>query len=409
MGDNYMERTLERSSIISNLEDRIQKGDATALQNFWNEIENKGTPLIEEIEGDSENNLVTFIYRAEEGIENVVFIPPVGMDKLQENKMERLLETDLWYISCKMRNDVHFCYYFSPNDPLDDDWEKRGDRMVHDIYNKNRIIFKDENGKKDNIRCYVTMPKAEEYFWNRENKDVPKGSIYEHQLKSENLEKERRVRVYTPYGYSEEKEDYKFIVLTDGDEYINVLLAANVLDNLIAANKIPPIVAVFIDSTEKRMEELKCNDKFGDVIVKDLLSLVKINYNISNKPEDAIIGGLSLGGLTAAYLGLKHSEVFGNVISQSGSFWYKPESYEGNDDCWLGTQFKEIDKLPLRFYLNVGVLEHKERMIGTNIKLRDTLIEKGYEVGFETFKSGHDYLSWGETLAYGLISLIGNR
>lgn len=404
-----MERTLERSSIISNLEDKIQKGNYTALQKIWNDIENKGTPLIEEIEENSENSLVTFIYRAEGEVENVVFIPPVGMDKLQENKMERLLETDLWYISYKMRNDIHFSYYFSPNDPLDDDWEKRGDRIVHDRYNKNRIIFKGEDGKKDNIRSHVTMPKAEEYFWPRENKDVSKGSMHEHQLKSENLEKERKVRVYTPYGYSEEKEAYKFIVLTDGDEYINVLLAANVFDNLIAANKIPPIVAIFIDSTEKRSEELKCNDKFGDVIVKDLLSLIKANYNISNKPEDAIIGGLSLGGLTAAYLGLKHSEVFENVISQSGSFWYKPESYEGNDDCWLGTQFEAIDKLPLRFYLNIGVLEHKERMIGTNVKLRDTLIEKGYKVDFETFKSGHDYLSWGETLAHGLISLIGNR
>jgi len=59
--------------------------------------------------------------------------------------------------------------------------------------------------------------------------------------------------------------------------------------------------------------------------------------------------------------------------------------------------------------LNVGVLEHKERMIGTNIKLKDVLIEKGYSVDFEYFKSGHDYLCWGETLANGLILLIGNK
>jgi len=124
--------------------------------------------------------------------------------------------------------------------------------------------------------------------------------------------------------------------------------------------------------------------------------------------EDAIIGGFSLGGLSAAYLGLKHSEVFGNVLSQSGSYWYKPEGYEGTEtDCWLSTEFKSIDKLPLKFYLNVGVLEHEERMIGTNIKLKDVLISKGYTVNFEYFNSGHDCLSWGETLANGLISLIG--
>ncbi|HAK41571.1 MAG TPA: hypothetical protein DCM59_01045, partial [Clostridium sp.] len=87
------------------------------------------------------------------------------------------------------------------------------------------------------------------------------------------------------------------------------------------------------------------------------------NYNISNKACEAIIGGLSLGGLTATYLGLKHSEVFGNVLSQSGSYWYKPKDYDGYEpDCWINTEFKAIDKLPLKFYLNVGVLEHKEGM-----------------------------------------------
>jgi enterochelin esterase-like enzyme len=46
-------------------------------------------------------------------------------------------------------------------------------------------------------------------------------------------------------------------------------------------------------------------------------------------------------------------------------------------------------------------------MIGTNIKLKDVLISKGYTVDFEYFNSGHDYLSWGETLANSLISLVG--
>ncbi len=54
-------------------------------------------------------------------------------------------------------------------------------------------------------------------------------------------------------------------------------------------------------------------------------------------------------------------------------------------------EFKTIEKLPLKFHLNVGVIEHKECMIGTNNILKDVLIEKGYDVYFEYFKSGHDY------------------
>jgi enterochelin esterase family protein len=32
-----------------------------------------------------------------------------------------------------------------------------------------------------------------------------------------------------------------------------------------------------------------------------------------------------LGGLQAAFVGLKHPEVFGNVLSQSGAFAWKPD------------------------------------------------------------------------------------
>lgn len=403
-----MEKSLLKNKTIMELEQKLQQGDHEALKNFLGAIEAKGSPLIEEVEGDLENDLITFVYKPEEHLENVVFIPPVGMRNLLENKMEKLLETNLWYITYKARNDIRFSYYFSPNDSFDDDWQKRQDNLVHDRFNNNIQVFKGEKGKKDILRSYVVMPKAKEHVWTNERKDAPKGTLHEHNFHSESLEKCRRVRIYTPYEYNKDNEPYRFLVLTDGDEYINILSAVTVLDNLIADEKILPVVAIFIDSTETRMEELKCSDTFGDIVVKELIPWIRDRYNISNKADEAVIGGLSLGGLTATYLGLKYSEVFRNVLSQSGSYWYKPESYKGDEgDCWLSTQFEAIDKLPLKFYLNVGILETKDRMIDTNIKLRDALIEKGYTVDFEYFNSGHDYLCWGETLANGLISLIG--
>jgi enterochelin esterase-like enzyme len=405
-----MEKTLLNSTIIMNLKERILQGDKEALQEFWDNTLSNGTPIIETIDGDSENALVTFVYKADEEIENIVLLPPIGRENLLENKMEKLLDTNLWYITYKVRNDVRFKYSLSVNDSFDDDdWTKRWEELIYDKLNKNILTFKGEDGKEDEIESYVVMPKAKEHFWVKERKGISKGKIYEYQLHSESLEKKRRIRVYTPYGYRQGNKPYKFLVLTDGDEYINVLSAVTVLDNLIAEGKIPPIITIFVDSPEEtREDELSCNDIFSDIIIKDLIPWIRANYNISNKANEAIIGGLSSGGLTASYLGLKHSEVFGNVLSQSGSYWYKPETYEGSPlDCWLSTRFEAIDKLPLKFYLDVGVLEHKQGMIGTNIKLKDVLMSKGYTAHFEYFNSGHDYLSWGETLANGLISLIG--
>lgn len=41
--------------------------------------------------------------------------------------------------------------------------------------------------------------------------------------------------------------------------------------------------------------------------------------------------------------------------------------------------------------------------------MRDLLLSKGYKVHYEQFPSGHDYLGWSETLATGLIKLVGKQ
>lgn len=41
--------------------------------------------------------------------------------------------------------------------------------------------------------------------------------------------------------------------------------------------------------------------------------------------------------------------------------------------------------------------------------MRDTSLSKSYRVKYENFYSGHDYLSWGETLGTGLIALLGKN
>jgi enterochelin esterase family protein len=320
--------------------------------------------------------------------------------------MERLLNTNLWYISCKIRNDIRLQYCFSVNDPLDDDWDKRFEQVTHDRLNKNFLFFEDE--EESEILSYIVMPNAEEYFWVKENAHIPKGDLNEYSYKSGKLEETLKLRIYTPHEYKETNKPYKFLVLTDGDEYINVLSAKSVLDNLISDKKILPIVVLFINSTDTRYEDLTCSDAYVDIIVSELIPWFRESYNVSIESKDGIIGGISIGGFTASYVGLKYSEIFGNVLSQSGSYWYKPkECKQSQSACWMSSEFKKVEKLPLKFYLNVGRLEEKNNMIGVNKILRDTLETKGYEVKYEKFKGGHDYLCWGETLADGLISLIG--
>jgi enterochelin esterase family protein len=41
--------------------------------------------------------------------------------------------------------------------------------------------------------------------------------------------------------------------------------------------------------------------------------------------------------------------------------------------------------------------------------VRDVLLAKGYEVAYREFPGGHDYFWWIESLAEGLIALLGDR
>jgi enterochelin esterase family protein len=136
------------------------------------------------------------------------------------------------------------------------------------------------------------------------------------------------------------------LVLSDGGLYVNTARVATTLDNLIAAGLIPPLVAVMVDNPD-RGRELSCNSAYADFLAQEIVPWARANYHATDRPEQTIIGGTSLGGLQAACVGLKHAEVFGNVLSQSGSFVWKPDGEKEWE--WLNRQFAISPRLPLRF------------------------------------------------------------
>jgi len=405
----------QRNNAINELHKEIESGNIKFLDYFWSNIEETGTPIIESIDGDNEYSLVTFIYKGDENTDTLqVYIPtnvnPDNIDDtsngLSEFKFECIANTTIWYTSCIVRNDVRFSYILLLNCPFEKAAECP-EKMIKDQFSKNKLIFpNDEEPENNFIIDYVLMPNADEHIWVNERNETLKGKIDIHNSKSDILKNERDIRIYTPSNYTKENEPYNLLVLTDGLEYLDIS-AKKILDNLINDNKIPPTIAVFIDSNDKRMTELMCNEDFSSYVVEEVLPWVREHYNVTTDPSKTVIGGLSLGGLTASFMGLRYPNVFGNILSQSGSYWYKREDIDDPEKRnWIARQFKNIDKLPLNFYLNVGILENPQ-MYDSNQTLKEVLESKGYPVSYEEFKSGHDYLSWGETLATGLISLIG--
>jgi len=393
---------MNQSKKITDLKAELHAGNHLALKEFWNGIEAEGTPIIEEY--DSEKCLVTMVYRTDEDVDNILTVIPFDDREPEEAKMENVEGTDLWYKTHCVPNDIRFVYMFSVDDPLDDDWPRLVKNSTHDKYNKKKT----ELIKKDNtFLSFVVTPKAEEHYWVKKRTKRESGIIDTHALHSELLDIERTVWVYTPPGYDVNNNPYGVLLLTDGRDYNGRLCTPTVLDNLIAENKIPPMVAVFVASTNKRGVELACDGTYKSFLMDEVMALVESKYHISKEPSENIIGGVSLGGLTASYIGLNHSDKFGKVLSQSGSYWYRPEGFEGQD--WMAKEYLKSERLPLEFYMEVGTLEPKGSMQDTNGRMRDMLRDKGYTVHYSEFKGGHDYLSWGETLATGLLSLVGTE
>lgn len=78
----------------------------------------------------------------------------------------------------------------------------------------------------------------------------------------------------------------------------------------------------------------------------------------------------------------------------------------------MAKQFIASSKLPLKFYIDAGSFEFDSNGTGggileTSRDMRDVLLAKGYEVHYQQFVGGHDYLSWRGTFADGLMDLIG--
>lgn len=69
------------SSRLRKLYEDIKVNKEESLQLFWEEVKEKGAPLIEKIEGDNENCLVTLLWREVEPIDNIRVIGEIfGMD-----------------------------------------------------------------------------------------------------------------------------------------------------------------------------------------------------------------------------------------------------------------------------------------------------------------------------------------
>ena len=399
----------EMGARLAALAQALARGEgAAATQAFWREAQQRGTPWVEP-RADGKL-LVTFVWR-DQGNTNVrLFGHPDG----NHNALQRLAGSDVWWTSAVMDARSRLSYAFAPDVPqLPAAQAAQQRRMVlatmqRDPLNRQPFPAQPWSGALDRFqgRSSLVLAQAPRQPWVQARAGVPQGKLTRHTLDSRVLGNQRDVWTYVPAG----AEPQALLVLFDAHAYVHDVPTPRILDNLVADGLLPPVAAVIVGnaSSEARDTELPPNPRFARFIAEELMPWAK-SQGLAQTARRTVVAGSSYGGLVSSYLGLTHPELFGNVLSLSGSYWWAPP---GEAPGWMQRAWQTLAApVPaVRFYLDAGWFESgrggREGILETNRALADILRARGLSVTHREYASGHDYLHWQGALGCGLVALL---
>src|SRR5262249_30568175 len=194
----------------------LAAGDKAALDQFWQEVERRGTPLTEPIAGDEKNLLVTFLWRATFETWNVLVLwTPFSAERPDDYKMMRLADSNLWYKTLRAPKGARFLYQLSPNDTLTRAPNaQRFATAQFDPLNPRRRPD-DPNLTKYEVFSIAELPGAPAQEWAVRRPEAPAGKVEKQKYKSLLLNNERDITIYTPANYLTGAAPFSLRLLSD--------------------------------------------------------------------------------------------------------------------------------------------------------------------------------------------------
>src|ERR1044071_2514314 len=169
-----------RSLQIAELSRKLRSGDKRALALFWSKLRKEGAPLIETIPTDSDHHLVTFVWRAESPVTNVLLISGLTNESysrtvLTENLLSRLPGTDVWFRTYRVRSDARFTYRFSVNDSLVPSEEEKDPATREAKFQPDPLNPRHVSGPTSD--SLVELPGVPPQQWIQPRNEAPKGRL----------------------------------------------------------------------------------------------------------------------------------------------------------------------------------------------------------------------------------------
>ena len=246
----------------------------------------------------------------------------------------------------------------------------------------------------------LRMPEYVPSRWTSFDPDVPAGVFGpERVLTSTYLDCGVTYRVYEPPGGG---RGCATLYVTDGHEYADPDLGALTvtLDNLIAAGRIEPLVAVFvdprIDGINRRAQLFVANQSFIEFLARELVPTVEAVHGTRSERGARGIVGTSLGGVCALFAALEAEETFGAVLAQSPAL-----RFAGSE---LEDRLRTALPRDTRYALSVGTAGDGEPQTRA---LAAVLGDLGAPTRLDVRNEGHSWGQWRKALPDALEHLFG--
>ena len=209
----------------------------------------------------------------------------------------------------------------------------------------------------------------------------------------------RKVTVYIPKQYVPGSRA-PFIVGADGPD----TLLFTVLDNLIAQNRIPPIIAISVSNgggdaqgSERGLEYDTLSGRYTDFIEREVLPQVESRFHVllTKDPNGRATMGASSGAACAFTMAWYHPELYRRVLAYSGTWvnqqWpFNPETphgaFEFHEHLIPNSPVK-----PIRIWMEVGdkdllnpnvMRDNMHDWVVANELMANALATKGYHYQF---------------------------
>jgi enterochelin esterase-like enzyme len=236
--------------------------------------------------------------------------------------------------------------------------------------------------------------------FNARRENIPHGELAMVEYDSKTVGTRRKMLVYTPPGYSADRE-YPVLYLLHGiggdeTEWQRLCRPEHILDNLLADGKIQPMIVVMPNGRAQVNDRAEGNvfasapafANFENDLLKDVIPAIEAKYSVHADRENRALAGLSMGGGQSLNFGLGHLDVFAWVGGFSSAPNTKPPAELVPDPAAAREKLKLL-------WLSCG---NKDGLIRISQNVHNYLKQNNVPHVWHVDSHGHDGTTWANNL-----------